>query len=70
MDQTRQMPLAQLKGVLDALPSSFPTSKINLNTFQVDPAEVNDYGYTGAVNYALDITLVWKSRSSGIRLSR
>ena len=38
IDQTRQACLAQLKSPLDALPSSFPTSKINLSTFQVDPA--------------------------------
>jgi hypothetical protein len=67
MDQTHQTRIAQLKSLLGALPSSFPTSTINLDTFRSNPGDVNDYGYTGAVNRAFETTFGWKSRS---RLSR
>ena len=71
MDQTRQPRLFQSKSLLDTLPSSLATSKIDLSTFQVDPEEVNDYGYTGAVNRnrALEITFGWEGHSSGDQLT-
>jgi hypothetical protein len=65
MDQTRQTHLAQLKKLLGMLPSSAPPSTINFINFQVIPGEVNDYGYTGAINHALELTFGWKTHSSG-----
>jgi hypothetical protein len=59
--------LAQLKSPLDALPSSVLTCTNNFGTFHVGPGEVNDYGYTGAVNHARELTFGRKSRSSGDR---
>jgi hypothetical protein len=68
MDQPRQTRLAQLKRLLDALTSSILPSTIDFSNFQVDPGEVNDYGYTGAANHALELTFGWKTHSSGGRV--
>jgi hypothetical protein len=69
MDQTRQMRLAQLKGLLNTLPNCFPTSAIDFSALQVDLGEVNGYSYTGAVNRVLNSNLGGRVARVGIGLS-